>query len=27
VRLLTEEEIAYFNYSARHYVTLAQSYR
>lgn len=27
VRLLTEEEIAYFNYSARHYVKLAQSYR
>jgi carbonic anhydrase/acetyltransferase-like protein (isoleucine patch superfamily) len=27
VRALTEEEIAYFNYSAAHYVTLAQSYR
>lgn len=27
VRALTDEEIAYFNYSARHYVTLAGSYR
>lgn len=27
VRPLTEEEIAYFDYSARHYVQLAQSYR
>jgi carbonic anhydrase/acetyltransferase-like protein (isoleucine patch superfamily) len=27
VRLLTDEEIAYFDYSARHYVALAQSYR
>ena len=27
VRVLTDEEIAYFNYSARHYVALAQSYR
>ncbi|MDZ7585279.1 MAG: gamma carbonic anhydrase family protein [Thiobacillus sp.] len=26
VRPLTEEEIAYFNYSAEHYVTLARSY-
>jgi len=26
VRLLTEEEIAYFNYSAEHYVKLARSY-
>ena len=26
VRALTEEEIAYFNYSARHYVALARSY-
>ena len=26
VRALTDEEIAYFNYSARHYVALAQSY-
>ena len=27
VRALTEEEIAYFNYSAEHYVKLARSYR
>ena len=27
VRLLTAEELAYFNYSARHYVKLAQSYQ
>lgn len=27
VRPLTEEEIAYFDYSARHYVQLAQSYQ
>ncbi len=27
VRALTDEEIAYFNYSAAHYVKLAQSYR
>jgi carbonic anhydrase/acetyltransferase-like protein (isoleucine patch superfamily) len=27
VRPLTEEEIAYFDYSAEHYVKLAQSYR
>ncbi len=27
VRLLSDEEIAYFDYSARHYVALAQSYR
>lgn len=27
VRPLTEEEIAYFDYSARHYVKLAQSYQ
>lgn len=27
VRALSEAEIAYFSYSARHYVTLAQSYR
>lgn len=26
VRELTDEEIAYFNYSAQHYVTLARSY-
>jgi len=26
VRVLTEEEIAYFNYSAKHYVKLARSY-
>ncbi len=26
VRLLTEAEIAYFNYSAAHYVALARSY-
>ena len=26
VRVLTEEEIAYFNYSAEHYVKLARSY-
>jgi len=27
VRALTEEEIAYFGYSAQHYVTLARSYQ
>ena len=27
IRLLTEAEIAYFDYSARHYVKLAQSYQ
>jgi hypothetical protein len=27
VRALTEEEIAYFSYSAEHYVKLAQSYQ
>ena len=27
VRALTDEELAYFEYSARHYVTLAQSYQ
>jgi carbonic anhydrase/acetyltransferase-like protein (isoleucine patch superfamily) len=27
VRKLTDEEIAYFAYSAQHYVALAQSYR
>jgi carbonic anhydrase/acetyltransferase-like protein (isoleucine patch superfamily) len=26
VRELTDEEIAYFNYSAQHYVQLARSY-
>ena len=26
VRALTEEEIAYFSYSAEHYVALARSY-
>jgi hypothetical protein len=27
VRRLTDEEIAYFNYSAQHYVALARSYQ
>jgi carbonic anhydrase/acetyltransferase-like protein (isoleucine patch superfamily) len=26
IRALTEDEIAYFNYSAEHYVKLARSY-